>query len=78
MKNDDISLFLTMNEPTFDVADKQYSVCNPGGKSFATWDSDGNTYNFQGLDDLLDHWIVDGKSFRDIVQSIMDERGFYG
>ena len=71
MNNDDIALFLMMNEPAFDAAGKQYSVCCPGDDIFATWDSDGNKLEFYGIDDLLDNWIVAGKPFRDVVSSII-------
>lgn len=60
-----------INEPAFDVGDKQYSVCCPDGSGYYTWDSDGNTFDFTDLDSLLDNWIIDGKPFREIVQSIM-------
>lgn len=72
MKNkDEIELFLLINEPAFEIGDVQYSVCCPHGKLFCTWDSDGNTFDFQGIDDLLEHWIVGGKPFKEIVNTIM-------
>lgn len=71
MNNDDIILFLMTNEPVFEFGGKQYSVCCPGDDGFSTWDSDGNIYDFHGIDDLLDNWIVGGKKFRDIVSTII-------
>lgn len=72
MNEFDIATYLMISEPAFEIGDKQYSVCCPGGDLFCTWDSDGNTFDFQGVADLLDHWIIEGKPFREIVASIMD------
>lgn len=71
MTDGDIALFLMINEPAFDVGDKQYSVCCPKNDLFATWDSDGNEFDYTSVADLLDNWIVDGKPFREIVPNIM-------
>lgn len=64
MNDKDIALFLMINEPVFDIGEKQYSVCCPRGTLFCTWDSEGNTFDFSSVEDLLDHWIVEGKPFR--------------
>ncbi len=71
MDEDNIALFLEMNEPAFDVGGKQYSVCCPANNLFATWDSDGNTFDFPDVTALLDEWMIGGKPFRSIVQTIM-------
>lgn len=71
MNNDNIVLFLMTNEPAFEFGGKQYSVCCPGGDVFSTWDSDGNTHDFHGVDDLLDNWNIGGKPFGNIVETIM-------
>lgn len=70
VRREDIELFLMINEPVFNIGEKQYSVCCPGD-GFSTWDSDGNTYDFPDIESLLDQWIVSGKPFRDIVESII-------
>lgn len=70
MNENDIALFLRMNEPAFEIGGKQYSVCAPSN-GFSTWDSDGNMFDFSTVHELLEHWIVDGKPFREIVASIM-------
>ena len=70
MSDRDIETFLMMNEPAFDVGDRQYSVCCVNG-IFGTWDSDGNIFDFASISDLLDNWIVDGKPFRNIISTIM-------
>ncbi len=71
MDKSQIKLFLMINEPAFTIGDIQYSVCCPRDELFCTWDSDGNTFDFPNLESLLDHWIVDGKPFREVVESIM-------
>ena len=71
MNDKDIALYLIVNEPTFKISGKQYTVCSPTGQEFFTWDSDGNKFDFSDITDLLDHWNVDGKPFRDIVKKIM-------
>lgn len=70
MNEKDIEVYLMMNEPAFDAGDKQYSVCCVNGM-FCTWDSDGNTFEFRDVSALLDDWIVNGKPFRNVVESIM-------
>jgi hypothetical protein len=69
--DDKIALFLMLNEPSFFIGDKQYSVCCPDNKNFCTWDSDGNTFDFPNVSSLLDEWIIEGKAFRQIVEEIM-------
>lgn len=70
MNENDIALFLRVNEPAFEIGGKQYSVCAPSN-GFSTWDSDGNMFDFSTVHELLEHWIVDGKPFREIVATIM-------
>lgn len=70
MNTDNIVLFLQINEPAFEVDGMQYSVCCPGD-GFSTWDSEGHEFDFPDIDSLLNGWMVGGKPFRDIVESIM-------
>ena len=70
MNENDIALFLRMNEPVFEIGGKQYSVCAPSN-GVSTWDSDGNMFDFTTVHELLERWIVDGKPFREIVATIM-------
>lgn len=71
MKNqNEIELFLLTNEPVFELDGVQYSVCCPIDNQFSTWDSNGNTYDFQGINNLLDNWVVAGRPFRDIVDEV--------
>lgn len=71
MKNDDIAQFLMLNEPVFEFGGKQYSVCCPEGDIFSTWDSDGNTLDFYGVNDLLENWNVGGEPFCHVIETIM-------
>lgn len=66
----EIELFLLMNEPVFEMDGVQYSVCCPADNRFCTWDSNGNTYDFQGIDDLLDNWIVAGRPFGNVANEV--------
>lgn len=70
MSDKDIETYLMINEPAFYVDEKQYSVCCIDG-IFGTWDSDGNTFDFHSVSDLLDHWIIGGRPFREIIETIM-------
>lgn len=71
MKDKDIGLFLMLNEPTFEMGGKKYSVCCPSDGQFSTWDSDGSIFDFPDVSSLLDNWIVNGKPFREVVKNIM-------
>ncbi len=66
-----IEMFLILNEPTFTISGKQYSICCPEPGSYSTWDSDENVFDFDSLESLLDGWIVDEKPFGEIVSKLM-------
>ena len=70
MNDNDIGIFLMINEPVFSVGNKQYSVCSPGS-GFSTWCSDGTLLNFPDIQSLLDNWLIDGRAFRSIVNTLM-------
>jgi hypothetical protein len=63
---------LAYNEPSFGYNGKEYSICSPDGKYYVTAeDSPGDIdLVFKDPDDLLDHWLVQGKPLRDILQNI--------
>lgn len=63
---------LLYNEPSFGYQGKEYSVCSPDGKYYVTAeDSPGDVdLVFESVDDLLDHWIIQGKALRDIIPEI--------
>ena len=63
MDEQELALFLMINEPTFHFRGKAYGVCCPDG-TFATWDSDGNTFDYPDVHTLLDGWMIAGKPFR--------------
>ena len=70
MNDNDIGIFLMINEPVFSIGNKQYSVCSPGS-GFSTWSSDGTMLDFPDIQSLLDGWVIDGKPFRSIVNTLM-------
>lgn len=70
MNEADIQTYLMINEPAFDIGQKQYAVCCVNG-TFGTWDSDGNTFDFPTVQALLDGWIVDGRPFREVLPTIL-------
>lgn len=70
MNDRDIETFLMINEPTFEINGKCYSVCVVDGV-YGTWDSDGLTFDFPDVSALLDNWMIDGKPFRNVVKNIM-------
>ena len=48
------------------------SVCNPNGKYYVTAsDSPGDLdLEFETLDEMLDHWMIQGKTLREILPDI--------
>lgn len=60
------------NEPDFGYNGQEYSVCSPNGKYYVTAsDSPGDQeLEFEALDDLLDRWMIQGKSLREILPDI--------
>lgn len=60
------------NEPEFDYMGEHYSICSPDGKYYVT-SSDRQEdidLEFDTLDSLMDDWIIQGKSLRDILPFI--------
>lgn len=64
---------MACNEPDFIYNRQHYSICWPDGKYYVTAsDSPGDAdLVFDSLDDLLDHWIIQGKPFREILKDIV-------
>lgn len=60
------------NEPDFSYNGQEYSICWPGGRYFVTAsDSPGDSdLEFDSLDDLLDHWMIQGRPLREILPEI--------
>lgn len=72
MTVDDFKDMMMCNEPDFLYNGQEYSICWPGGKYYVTAsDSPGDIdLEFDGLDDLLDHWMIQGRPLRDILSDI--------
>jgi len=60
------------NEPDFGYRGEKYSVCNPNGKYYVTAsDSPGDLdLEFETLDEMLDQWMIQGKTLREILPDI--------
>lgn len=60
------------NEPAFDYNGEEYSICWPNGKYYVTASDNPDDVKlvFKSVDDLLDHWIIQGKKLRDILPEI--------
>ena len=63
---------MACNEPDFTYNGQLYSICWPDGKYYVTAsDSPGDAdLVFDTLDDLLDHWIIQGAPLREILADI--------
>lgn len=59
------------SEATFTCRGLTYRIEAPCGKPFAYLDErDTPEYYFEDLDDLLEHYIIDGVPFKDIIPEI--------
>ncbi len=72
MTIDEFKEMMCCNEPDFAYNGERYSICWPGGRYYVTAsDRPGDTeLEFETLDDLLEHWIIQGRRFRDILPDI--------
>lgn len=63
---------LMCQEPDFGYNGKEYSVCSPDGKFYVTAEDSPSDVNltFLDVDDLLDHWLIQGKTLRSILPDI--------
>ena len=60
------------NEPSFGYRGKEYSICHPADK-FYVWSEDqpqDNDLEFNDANDLLEHWMIHGRPFKDILPDI--------
>lgn len=60
------------NEPSFGYQGKEYSICHPKD-TFYVWSEDqpeDTNLEFFDLDDLLDRWVIQGKTLREILPDI--------
>lgn len=60
------------NEPSFEYNGEEYSICWPNEKYYVTASDSPDDLNleFKSIDDLLDNWIIQGKTLRDILPEI--------
>lgn len=72
MTVDQFKELMACNEPDFNYKGQHYSICWPDGKYHVTAsDSPGDSdLVFDSLDDLLDHWIIQGAPLREILADI--------
>ncbi|MBS5344281.1 MAG: hypothetical protein KHX91_06980 [Clostridium sp.] len=71
LRNDFIDM-LYYNEPTFTYNGKEYSICHPEDKYYVTAEDrpEDAELEFNSPDDLLDNWIIQGKSLGEICEQI--------
>lgn len=57
------------NEPTFSYKGIEYTICHPNDEFYVRdWSkSEPESTSFSDVDDLLNHWIIQGKSFREVL-----------
>lgn len=72
MTVDEFRELMRCNEPDFRYHGQEYSVCSPNGKYYVTASDspDDSDLEFDTLDELLEHWMVQGNRFRDILPEI--------
>lgn len=60
------------NEPDFGYNGQEYSICSPNGKYYVTAsDSPSDVeLEFDNLDALLDGWMIQGHTLREILPNI--------
>lgn len=60
------------NEPDFRYNGQEYSICWPGGRYYVTASDSPNDVDleFSTLDDLLEHWMIQGRPLREILPYI--------
>lgn len=63
---------LGYNEPSFGYNGKEYSICSPDGNFYVTSEDNPSDLEliFSSADDLLDHWIIQGKPLCEILSQI--------
>ena len=51
---------------------KNYSICHPKDKYYIFSEDDPavNDLVFNSVDDMLDHWILEGRTLREIIPDI--------
>lgn len=70
MKLEDLKIELETDDISFSYKDKEYSIC-PLNKIYAGEccnDEDNNS--FDTFEEMVDNWIIDGKTLKDIINDI--------
>lgn len=72
MTVEDFSDMLYWAEPDFEYHGERYSICHPNGRYyvFSSDRPEDEELEFDSIDEMLDHWIIQGKRLRDIVPEI--------
>ena len=63
---------LIYNEPDIGYKGQNYSICHPKDKYYIFSEDDPavNDLDFNSVDDMLDHWILEGRTLREIIPDI--------
>lgn len=63
---------LTYQEPSFGYNGKEYSISSPDGKYYVWAEGlpGGADLVFRDVDELLDHWMIQGQPLRSILPFI--------
>lgn len=72
MTVDAFKRMMQCNEPDFSYDGQNYSICWPDEKYYITASDRPEDIDlaFDSLDDLLDHWIIQGQPLRAILPKI--------
>ena len=60
------------NEPDFGYRGEEYSICWPNGVYYVTASDNpqDQDLSFSSVDEMLDHWLIQGKPLREILPEI--------
>ena len=69
MTVEDFKDMMMYNEPDFSYNGQEYSICSPNGKYYVLASDSPHDVDleFDTLDDLLDHWMIQGRPLRGIL-----------
>ena len=72
MRIEDFKEMLLVNEPSFEYNGYEYTIACPNG-FFTVYAEDSPSdedLEFETVEDLLDNWMVQGRSLKEIVEEI--------
>ncbi len=63
---------IVCNEPCFEYRGKEYSICHPDRTYYVTAEDNPDDINlsFSSPEDLLDRWVIQGKTLNEILPDI--------